>query len=92
MVRWIVVSGPRGIAELADVDLAYGWAYDIERDNERRTVTVYLAGGLTVASVPEECRRAIHTDGRSAVEAVLDRARPPRYIALTSGGITERDE
>ena len=73
------------------LDVEYGWAYELERDRERRQISVYVTPGTTVANVPEECVRAIRTDGRSAVEAVLDRDRPPRYIVLTSEGLRDRD-
>lgn len=90
MPRWLRVSGPRAFLDSADVaDFEYGWAYEIERERERRPIGVYITSGLTVRNVPEECVRAIRTDGRSAIEAVLDRDQPPRYIELAQDGVRE---
>lgn len=89
--RWLVVSGPRAFRDGDHLNVEYGWAYEIERDRERRQIAVYVGPGITVDNVPDECIRAIRTDGRSTVEAVLGRDDPPRYIELTANGTRERE-
>lgn len=90
---WQIVSGPRTFDELGGFDMDVGWAYDIERGAERRTISVIVAGGRRNSKeLPDESVRAVRSRGRSAVQGVLDRDAPPRYISVTTGGLGERAE
>jgi hypothetical protein len=91
--RWEIISGPReykpgGVGGSSDL----GWAYVIEHGNHRVTVRVDRAAALSEPSkaTTEVVRRAIDTNGRSAVEAILDRRTPPRRLLIGTGGVTER--
>lgn len=68
-----------------------GWRYDLEKDGYGKSVSVIVAGGrLGSPSLPDECRRAIQTKGRSAVAAVLERDHPPEIILVTTAGLREQ--
>lgn len=95
MALWKIVGGPREFDRTEDgADIDVGWAWDIEpaEGGERRTVRVLVAGGRAGSSeLPEECRRAVQTQGRSALQDVLDREDPPGRLMVSTGGIAERD-
>jgi hypothetical protein len=77
----------RGDAEPApweDKD-ARGWIWTIERDDEVRFVRVELTGQAEI-DPREEVREAAETNGRSALDTVLDDDDPPARITFTSGG------
>lgn len=87
--KWTIVSGFRQFHELAGRDISIGWARDIEKEGQARTVTVCVAESMVdLNGLPDECRTALQTKGRSATEAVLDEDVPPRYIAVTSAGLS----
>src|SRR5438874_2384433 len=91
-MAWHIDRGPTEFDQLRSFDMDVGWAYYIVRGAEERTVSVIVAGGrLNSEELPEDSREAIRTKGRSAVEAVLSLDEPPRYLAVTSTGIEERD-
>jgi hypothetical protein len=55
-------------------------------------VRVLVACGRAGSSeLPEESRRAVQSQGRSAVQDVLDREDPPARLMVSTGGIAERD-
>jgi len=96
MAGWEIVSGPReynpgsgrvgGRAFGRDV----GWAYVIERGNERLTVRVERDSTLAESEgLSEVARSAAATSGCSAVEAILKRDRPPRRLIVTTDGVAE---
>jgi fido (protein-threonine AMPylation protein) len=89
---WEVVGGPRKYdhtPEGADIDV--GWAWDVRRTGETRSVRVEVAGGrLDSLHLPDESRRAIATEGRSALEPYLRTGEPPSRILVTSTGIFTR--
>jgi hypothetical protein len=92
-VRWRRVGGSSEFEQLESFDMDVGWAWTIERDAEQRTISVIVAGGRRGSrELPEESRRAIETRGRTAVEGVLDREDPPRYIIVSISGLSERAE
>jgi hypothetical protein len=92
-VSWTIYSGPRRFDALGDFDMDLGWAYTLDHDGKHRTVRVIVTDGRTRSrDVPTEVRRAIRTKGRSAVDAVLHRDLPPRYLIVGSAGIAERHE
>lgn len=90
-MAWTIVGGPRDFENLGRLDIDAGWAYDLEREGDRRTVSVIVAAGRSGSvDLPEECGEAIRTSGRSAIDRVLDLDTPPRYLIITTAGITER--
>lgn len=86
---WRIVGGPRefnATEQAHDIDV--GWAYDIERGSERRTIRTAVAGGrLGSSELPDEARRAVRSSGRSAVEAVLADDDPPAMLMIGTGGV-----
>ena len=73
-------------------DATVGWAFELERDGVRRTISVEVAQMLALSNkyeAPDVVRRALTTRGSSAVMAVLDREVPPRRLLLDKDGITE---
>ena len=73
-------------------DAERGWAYDVGRDGEQRTVLVEVAGTLDAGhgDLPDDVRRALSTHGRSAVDAVLDDD-PPERLTVTTNGVFTAD-
>ena len=68
---------------------ANGWLWEIERDGEPRRVLVEISGTAWASAeeaLPRETREAIHTEGRSELEKVLDGQEPPRVIACGTWG------
>jgi len=74
-------------------DAERGWAYDVGRDGEQRTVLVEVAGTLDAGhgDLPDDVRRALSTHGRSAVDAVLDDDDPPERLTVTTNGVFTAD-
>lgn len=60
---------------------AVTWTWDIERDDQRRQITIIMSRTLLGASghPSEDAALARETKGRNYVEAVLDQEGPPRY-------------
>ena len=89
---WRIVGGPRSYSSTHDgADIDIGWAWDIARKGDQRTVRVEVAGGrLDMPELPQESRRAIQTHGQSAVASVLDSPNPPERVLVTSSGIFTR--
>jgi len=96
MAGWEIISGPReyspaGGSVRGSVGRDLGWAYVIERGNERLTVRVESGSALAESkALSEVSRSAVATRGRSAVEAILERDRPPRRLIVTADGVAER--
>lgn len=89
-MAWRRISGPRQFSKLDGLDIDVGWGYTIERDGERRQISVVIAGGHHRPNdLPDECRQAARTRGASAVDAVLDQKEPPRIRVITSTGISD---
>jgi len=89
---WQIVGEPveyhRG-ADGADIDV--GWTWDIERNGERRRVRVEVAGGrLTSVDLPSDARRAIETQGHSAIARLLTDLEPATHVLITSSGVFTR--
>lgn len=89
---WRIIEGPREYsqtAEAADIDV--GWSWQIEREGERRTIRVEVAGGrLDMADLPRESQEAIRTQGKSAIMPLLKESDPPTRLLVTSSGIFTR--
>ena len=90
--RWQITSGPREYHTAPDgADIDVGWAWDLQRDQEQRTVRVEVAGGrLDLASLPEQARDAIRSQGRSALLQFLTSEEPPTRVLITSSGVYSR--
>jgi hypothetical protein len=94
-LAWVIVSGPREYpAYGVDPDTVRGWAYDVERGEQRRTVKVELSAlAVDESSVTDEgLHQAIRTQGRSAVEAFLDLDLVPARLVISTHGIGAPDD
>jgi hypothetical protein len=88
MPKWKIVSGARAFHQFPDRELSAGWARDLLRRGEMRTVNVCVARDTEDATdLPEECRAAIKSHGRSVVNAILDEEIPPRIVDVTTTGL-----
>lgn len=89
---WRIAAGPREYTQTPEgADIDVGWAWDIEREGERRTIRVEVAGGrLGMGDLPDESQDAIRTRGESAVRLFLDESDPPARALVTSSGIFTR--
>lgn len=88
---WRITAGPDpGPWEGRD---ATGWRWQIERNqNEHRRLLVEVSGtamAVDPATLPPDVRAARDTEGRSAVEAILNRDDPPGRIGFTTDGRQE---
>jgi hypothetical protein len=97
MARWDIITGPReynpsgGSVGRGSLGRDLGWGYVIERGNERLTVRVECDTKLAESDVQSGVVRcAVASRGRSAVEAILSRERPPPRLIVTADGIAER--
>ena len=92
MTEWEIVVGAREYEPGEGRDATVGWAFEIERDGVRRTISVEVARSLALSDknlAPIDVRRALTTRGSSAVMAVLDRDVPPRRLIVDARGIEE---
>jgi hypothetical protein len=83
-MAWRITGGPDpGPATGRD---AVGWMWTIERDDESRRLLVEVSGqAMAVAEaapLPPDTREARETQGRSAVESVLERDDPPGRVTF----------
>ena len=67
----------------------HGWVWEIERDGETRRIAVTITGPAK-DSAREDIQAANQSQGRSAVERVLDRDDPPGWITLTQARVEEQ--
>lgn len=85
---WGIVRGPEPVAS-GGRD-AKGWTFTLERDAEQRRLLVWISGtAMATASeflVPSVLE-ARETEGRSAVEDVLDWCEPPTEISCYDAGV-----
>ena len=90
MTLWQNVSGASAYDEYQhgpDIDGGWDWTLRSET-GEERTISVEVAGGeIDSSEMPEECRRAIGSEGWSAIVAHLDDAQPPRRITVSTRGL-----
>lgn len=86
MAVWRIVD-TRSIAEGAEG--ARAWSVDVEERQTalRDVIHVDRVGDHPFDEYPDECRRAMRTQGRSVVQKYLDAPRMPRRIALTIDGV-----
>lgn len=91
MAVWRIID-TRPLADPAapgGYDSNQAWEVDVQhrQTGERETLRVDRAGNEPFDAFPEECRRAMQTQGRSAVQLYSDAPRMPRRIVLTTDGI-----
>ena len=92
MTEWEIVVSAREYEPGEGRDATVGWAFEIERDGVRRTISVEVARSLALSDkheAPIDVRQALTTRGSSAVMAVLDRDVPPRRLLVDMDGIAE---
>jgi hypothetical protein len=91
MASWQIVFSAREY-EPSGADADVGWAWDVERDGEHRTIGVEVSRALAAADkrqLSQEIRAALRSRGRSAVVPLLYRDTVPRRIVLEPDGIVE---
>ncbi len=92
--RWQSVDSRQG-SPSAGADATRAWWVTAERNGDRAQVEVRLSGtaaAMPPALLPDETRKGISTDGRSAVEKFAWRFKLPRVIVLGSSGAFELAE
>jgi hypothetical protein len=91
--RWEKHSGPRRYPDGPDgEDIATGWTYTLMRGADTRDVHVELAATAAMTThLPEECQRAIQTEGWSAIVPHLSDEQPPKCIVISTAGVAPRE-
>lgn len=90
MQSWQIIDGPAVIQHPSGGDWDIAWAWLIGRENERRHVVVYVAGGHLNSNEPAaESRAAVESLGKSAVADVLGEYDPPARLVVTNEGIRQ---
>ncbi len=85
-VRWTVTGGPRPAGSRGRD--ATGFAWDIERGDDDRTVIVWISRDAQLSStLPVEVVNAIRTRGRSVVERIVTTDSPPSEVLVATYGI-----
>ena len=90
------IAGSLGPESRAGYD-ASGWLWEITDGQNARRVLVEVSGQAHAISeaggaLPDDTREAIRTEGRSAVEEVLDLDDPPRFIECGTFGCHAEQE
>jgi hypothetical protein len=87
--QWERKGDPRSFSEGPNgEDIAAGWAYTLARGAEQRDVHVELTSSAALAThLLEECRRAMHSDGWTAVIPHLGDDEPPTRIVISRTGV-----
>lgn len=90
-MAWRITDGPDP-ASRASVD-ATGWRWQIERaEGENRRLLIEVSGSAMAVdprTLPDDARNARETEGRSAVEGILERDDPPGRISFSTHGREE---
>lgn len=83
---WSINNGPApGPHENRD---ARSWRWEIERDGVTRRLLIEVTGPAELDPRPE-VQQVIESQGRTAVESVIDRGDPPGRITFTQEGRLE---
>ena len=87
---WERRAGPRSYSEGQNGEvIAAGWTYTLARGAEQRDVHVELMSSAALAThLLEECRRAMHSDGWTAVVPHLGDDEPPARIVISRAGVS----
>jgi hypothetical protein len=90
---WEMKDGPRSYSEgLSGDDIAAGWTYTLVRGDEQRDVHVELTNTAALAAhLLEECRRAMRSEGWTAVIPHLGDDDPPERIVISRAGVGPAD-
>jgi hypothetical protein len=87
MEAWQIVAGPRPY-EPPSSDCAQGWAGEVARGDERRTVRVEVARSAAVTrAVAVETVSAIRDCGCSMIARALAEGEPPSRIVIGTTGV-----
>ena len=88
-MRWEIEGTVGRLEAPGDDGEAELWAFEVTRWTEARRVEILITGQALYTNVPA-VRRAVETDGRSALADVLDDigdGEPPTRITITKDGI-----
>ena len=89
MARWKIISGARVFYEFPGRSVEIGWARDVQKGDDQRTINVCVTKEAEEASeLPQESKDAIRSHGRSAVNAVLTDDDVPLIIDVTPAGLS----
>ena len=89
MARWKIISGARVFSEFPGRSVEIGWARDVQKVDDQRTINVCVTKEAEEASeLPQESKDAIRSHGRSAVNAVLTDEDVPLIIDVTPSGLS----
>lgn len=84
---WTITDGPDpGPDESRDTR---GWRWEIERDGVTRRMLVEVTGQAEMEPVNSDVQQVVVSEGRVAVESILDRDDPPGRITYTREGRQE---
>jgi hypothetical protein len=92
MAWWQIIFSAREYEPPDASDADVGWAWDVERDGEHRTIGVEVSRALAAADkrqLSQEIRAALRSRGRTAVVPLLYRDTVPRRLVLEPDGIVE---
>ncbi len=92
MGSWQVIFSAREYEPPDGRDADVGWAWDVERDGELRTIGVEVSRALAAADkrqLSQEIRAALRSRGRTAVVPMLYRDTVPLRLVLEPDGIVE---
>ena len=87
--RWEKKRGPDPYHDGDDADdIGVGWKYTLTRGDKQRDVYVELAATAAMTThLPEESKRAIQSDGWSAIVPYLGDDEPPTRIVISTAGV-----
>ena len=89
VARWKIISGARVFYEFPGRSVEIGWARDVQKGDDQRTINVCVTKEAEEASeLPQESKDAIRSHGRSAVNAVLTDEDVPLIIDVTPAGLS----
>src|SRR5215467_5832719 len=89
MAKWRIISGSREFYSIRGRgNVAVGWARDLERRGEQVTVNVVVPLGVRdMPDLPTESKSAIRSHGKTAIIAVMNDDKLPRFIDVTPEGL-----
>jgi hypothetical protein len=89
VARWKIISGARVFYDFPGRSVEIGWARDLQKGDDQRTVNVCVSKEAEEATeLPQESRDAIRSHGRSAVNAILTEDDVPLIIDVTPTGLS----
>ena len=89
VARWKIIIGARVFYDFPGRSVEIGWARDVQKGDDQRTINVCVTPEADQASeLPQESKDAIRSHGRSAVNAVLIDDDVPLIIDVTPAGLS----